>query len=104
MHDGGVVQSGTPAELFDKPAHTFVGYFIGSPGMNIVPAEVRGREARIDGYTIALNRSYDSLPAGAKIEVGVRPEFLDVPPPVPGLRSAHIQRIDGRVLVRFPRV
>ena len=29
-----VVQSGTPAELFDKPAHTFVGYFIGSPGMN----------------------------------------------------------------------
>ena len=40
MHDGRVVQSGTPAELFDKPAHTFVGYFIGSPGMNIVPAEV----------------------------------------------------------------
>ena len=54
MHDGRVVQSGTPAELFDKPAHTFVGYFIGSPGMNIVPAEVRGREARIDGHIIAL--------------------------------------------------
>ena len=42
MHDGRVVQSGTPAELFDKPEHTFVGYFIGSPGMNIVPAEVQG--------------------------------------------------------------
>jgi len=52
MHDGRVVQSGTPAELFDKPAHTFVGYFIGSPGMNIVPAEVRGREARVDGHVI----------------------------------------------------
>ncbi len=51
MHDGRVVQSGTPAELFDRPAHTFVGYFIGSPGMNIVPAEVRGREARIGGHT-----------------------------------------------------
>src|SRR6476660_2126620 len=59
MHDGRVVQSGTPAELFDKPAHTFVGYFIGSPGMNIVPAEVRGREARISGHPIALDRSYD---------------------------------------------
>ena len=49
MHDGRVVQSGTPAELFDKPAHTFVGYFIGSPGMNIVPAEVqrpRGADRR----------------------------------------------------------
>ena len=44
MHDGRVVQSGTPAELFDKPEHTFVGYFIGSPGMNIVPA--RGAGAR----------------------------------------------------------
>ena len=44
--DGRVVQSGTPEELFEQPAHTFVGYFIGSPGMNIVPAEVRGREAR----------------------------------------------------------
>src|SRR6202453_2860283 len=36
MHDGRVVQSGTPAELFDKPEHTFVGYFIGSPRMDLV--------------------------------------------------------------------
>ena len=48
MHDGRVVQSGTPAELFDKPVHTFVGYFIGSPGMNIIPAQVGGHTARID--------------------------------------------------------
>ncbi len=66
MHDGRVVQSGTPAELFEKPAHTFVGYFIGSPGMNIVPAEVRGREARIDGHTIALKRNYDALPTSGE--------------------------------------
>jgi glycerol transport system ATP-binding protein len=104
MHDGRVVQSGTPAELFDKPAHTFVGYFIGSPGMNIVPAEVRGREARIDGHLIALNRSYDGLPAGAKIEVGVRPEFVDVAAPAPGLLSAKIERIDDLGRVRFARV
>src|ERR1700749_4222936 len=44
MHDGRVVQSGTPAELFDKPAHTFVGYFIGSPGMEIFSAQGMGRE------------------------------------------------------------
>jgi len=104
MHDGRVVQSGTPAELFDKPAHTFVGYFIGSPGMNIVPAEVKGREARISGHLIALERSYDSLPAGAKIEVGVRPEFVDVAAPAPGLLSASIERIDDLGRVRFARV
>src|ERR1700712_4912843 len=99
MHDGRVVQSGTPAELFDKPEHTFVGYFIGSPGMNIVPAEVRGREARISGHRIALNRAYDALPPGATIEVGVRPEFVNVAPPAPDLLTANIERIDdlGRV-------
>src|ERR1700709_1802130 len=104
MHDGRVVQSGTPAELFDKPEHTFVGYFIGSPGMNIVPAEVKGREARISGHPIALNRSYDHLPAGAKIELGVRPEFVDVAPPAPGLLSANIERIDDLGRVRFARL
>src|SRR3984957_144780 len=104
MHDGRVVQSGTPAELFGKPAHTFVGYFIGSPGMNIVPAEVSGREARINGHIIALSRSYDSLPAGARIELGVRPEFVDVAPPGPGLLSANIERIDDLGRVRFARL
>ncbi|SFJ13679.1 ABC transporter ATP-binding protein [Bradyrhizobium sp. cf659] len=103
MHDGRVVQSGTPAELFDKPAHTFVGYFIGSPGMNILPAEVRGREALIDGHVIALNRSYDHLPAGAKIEIGVRPEFVEAVAPAPGLLSAKIERIDDLGRIRFAR-
>src|ERR1700733_11201022 len=104
MHDGRVVQSGTPADLFNRPAHTFVGYFIGSPGMNIVPAEVKGRQARIDGHTIALNRNYDRLPAGAKIEVGVRPEFVQVAAPAPDLLAANIERIDDLGRVRFAHV
>ncbi|KRQ93652.1 ABC transporter ATP-binding protein [Bradyrhizobium jicamae] len=104
MHDGRVVQSGTPAELFDKPAHTFVGYFIGSPGMNIVPAVVSGHEARIDGHVIRLHRSYGVLPAGAKIEIGVRPEFVNIAAPAPGLLSANIERIDDLGRARFARV
>ena len=104
MHDGSVVQSGTPQELFDQPAHTFVGYFIGSPGMNIVPAQVQGRDAVISGHRIALNRAYDALPSGAKIEIGVRPEFVTVAPPAPGLLSATIERIDDLGRVRFARV
>ena len=104
MHDGRVVQSGTPAELFDRPAHTFVGYFIGSPGMNIMPAEVNGRQAHISGHTIALNRSYDRLPAGAKIEVGVRPEFVEIASPAPNLLAANIERIDDLGRVRFAHV
>jgi glycerol transport system ATP-binding protein len=104
MHDGRVVQSGTPAELFDKPEHTFVGYFIGSPGMNIVPAEVKGRQAWISGHPVALNRAYDHLPARANIEVGVRPEFVTVASPTPDLLSANIERIDDLGRVRFAQV
>jgi glycerol transport system ATP-binding protein len=69
-----------------------------------VPAEVRGREARIDGHTIALSRSYDRLPRQAKIEIGVRPEFVDVAAPSPGLLTADIERIDDLGRVRFARV
>jgi sn-glycerol 3-phosphate transport system ATP-binding protein len=49
--DKGVVQQfGTPRELFDRPANTFVATFIGSPSMNLVPVEGDGRRARaVDG-------------------------------------------------------
>src|SRR5919106_1280868 len=78
MYEGEVVQIGTPEELFERPSHTFVGYFIGSPGMNLVPAEVEGARARVDGHTIDLGRAYPALPATSKIEIGVRPEFVQV--------------------------
>jgi glycerol transport system ATP-binding protein len=35
MDAGVILQVGTPKELFDRPRHTFVGTFIGSPGMNV---------------------------------------------------------------------
>jgi len=104
MHDGRVVQSGTPEELFARPAHTFVGYFIGSPGMNILPAVVTGREAVLDGHVIALNRGYPALPPDAVIELGVRPEFVAIAPVSPGRVLARIERIDDLGRARFARV
>ena len=41
MKDGLIVQIGTPVELFERPRHTFVGHFIGSPGMNVLPCELK---------------------------------------------------------------
>ena len=101
MHDGRVVQSGTPEQLFDKPEHTFVGYFIGSPGMNILPAEVKGRMAHVAGHPLALSRSYDQLPPGARIEIGVRPEFVSIAAPAPDLLTTRIERIDDLGRARF---
>src|SRR5581483_8356496 len=39
MSQGSVRQIGTPAEVYDEPADTFVAAFLGSPPMNIVPAD-----------------------------------------------------------------
>lgn len=75
MYEGEVVQIGTPEELFERPSHTFVGYFIGSPGMNILPCEVQGSTAFVDGLRIPLGFHYDP-PAGARLELGIRPEFV----------------------------
>ncbi len=74
MYDGRVVQIGTPQDLFERPAHTFVGYFIGSPGMNLLPADIRGDVAHLPGGDVALPGGFGT-PAG-KVELGIRPEFL----------------------------
>ena len=47
MNDGEIVQIGTPVELFERPKHTFVGHFIGSPGMNVLPCHVENGRARL---------------------------------------------------------
>lgn len=74
MYDGRVVQMGTPQELFERPAHTFVGYFIGSPGMNVLGATVNGSTAKVAGQEVALGHGYGDL--SGKVELGVRPEFV----------------------------
>ncbi len=75
MYEGEVVQIGTPEELFERPDHTFVGYFIGSPGMNILPCEVDGNRALIAGHSIPLAAEYRA-PRDAHLELGIRPEFV----------------------------
>src|SRR3546814_9325512 len=61
MYEGEVVQIGTPEDLFERPAHTFVGYFIGSPGMNVAPVRLDGNRARLGGQVIGLARDATDL-------------------------------------------
>ncbi|RJL07482.1 ABC transporter ATP-binding protein [Paracoccus siganidrum] len=73
MYDGRVVQMGTPQELFETPAHTFVGYFIGSPGMNLLDARIEGNVAHVEGCAVPLGAGYG--PVGGRAQIGIRPEF-----------------------------
>ena len=91
MHEGEVVQVDTPQALFEHPAHTFVGHFVGSPGMNFLSCDVDGDFAVVDGHRIRLA---DDTPRGAgragdRWELGIRPEFLQLvfDRPEDGLRA-----------------
>ena len=104
MHDGRVVQIGRPDELFARPAHVFVGHFIGSPGMNVLPAEVVGRAARVGGHVIPLGRGYPPLNGGDRIEIGVRPEFATLAPAGAGGVPVRVKRVDDLGRVRIAKV
>jgi glycerol transport system ATP-binding protein len=81
MYEGEIVQVGTPEALFERPEHTFVGYFIGSPGMNIIPCSLQGNKVLIEGHQISLDCHYKDQAPSAKIEVGIRPEYLSLAQP-----------------------
>ncbi|MGB3221711.1 MAG: ABC transporter ATP-binding protein [Desulforhopalus sp.] len=81
MYEGEIVQVGTPEALFERPEHTFVGYFIGSPGMNIIPCSLQGNKVLIEGHQINLDCNYKDQAPSAKIEVGIRPEYLSLAQP-----------------------
>ena len=76
MHEGQVVQIGTPVELFEKPRHTFVGHFIGSPGMNLLPCEISGGVPTFAGQQVPTEHAIADAEEGARLEIGVRPEFV----------------------------
>jgi len=66
---------GTPVELFERPGHTFVGHFIGSPGMNILPCDVSNGQPSFAG-NVLQTASTPPRRTDATIEIGVRPEFV----------------------------
>ncbi|WP_240009603.1 ABC transporter ATP-binding protein [Marinomonas algicola] len=80
MYNGQIVQFGTPRELFEKPAHTFVGYFIGSPGMNFFEAELKDQLTFGEHIISTSEAMLDRLKAmnSKKITIGIRPEFVHV--------------------------
>ena len=75
MNLGEVVQVGTPVELFEKPHHTFVGHFIGSPGMNVLPCALDNGKPILAGQPVAIANDAKGTD-GKSLEIGIRPEFV----------------------------
>ena len=79
MQEGFIEQVGSPLEVYDSPANTFVGSFIGSPAMNMIEGVV-GKTS--NGIQLEVGNSHLPLPKLAKLKVGqkiiagIRPENL----------------------------
>jgi len=74
MTRGRAVQIGSASELFERPRHTFVGNFIGSPGMNFLPARGLGDAIEVAGRRLpAPSAALGQCPA---FTLGIRPEYV----------------------------
>ena len=74
MTRGRAVQVGSAVELFERPAHTFVGHFIGSPGMNFLPARWDGDGVSVAGHALGTqpaSRGARRLPASSRSACGL---------------------------------
>jgi multiple sugar transport system ATP-binding protein len=84
LKDGQVMQVGTPMDLYHQPANAFVAGFLGSPAMNFLPVEVRGRlgsRALVESAALGaveVTARDAGLSAGGLARLGVRPQHLDV--------------------------
>jgi len=75
MNEGVVQQIGTPEEVYGRPANLFVAGFIGTPPMNLIPAQVQDGVLTVAGVPLRL-----PLPAGlpADVVLGVRPQDVTI--------------------------
>lgn len=84
MNQGSIEQVGTPAEVFNRPATTFVATFIGSPPMNLLPCSVTADGQVVDDSGNALQVAPSLVPdstRGRRVMLGVRPEHLTLHAP-----------------------
>ena len=78
MSEGEVVQTGSPKELFERPNTTFVGYFIGSPAMNLFDSEiVSSNEVNVGSIKIKTNTDLSKI-KNKNVKLGIRSEFIDI--------------------------
>jgi sn-glycerol 3-phosphate transport system ATP-binding protein len=84
MNNGRAEQIGSPLEVYERPASTFVGGFIGSPAMNMLPARLSAdaRHVELDGVQLPVQAP--SGHGGQAITLGIRPEHVALAQGQPG--------------------
>ena len=78
MDQGEIVQVGLPKDLFERPKTTFVGYFIGSPAMNLFKSEVSSKNTiKFNNLEIKTETDLSKL-KNKEVKLGIRSEFIKI--------------------------
>ncbi len=79
MKDGNVVQFDFKEKIYEEPADLFVGYFIGSPGMNIFEGKFNDDRMDFGDFTLPIFPHLQKfLERHKKFKLGIRPEYLGI--------------------------
>ena len=81
IKDGRLIQTGSPEELHAEPQTPFIGYFIGTPGMNLIDCVLTEKGLETRGLNIVISDALRSRFSGSgekKIQFGIRPEFVQI--------------------------
>jgi multiple sugar transport system ATP-binding protein len=76
MDSGRIRQIGTPREVFQRPANTFVANFIGATPMNLLDAQVLSGRLDLGGVSVPVPPEFAGVAEGEKVVYGLRPEYL----------------------------
>ena len=94
MELGKIRQVGSPVEFFHRPANIFVASFIGSTPMNLIEGVVEDKSLKIGDFKFALPPSVSKVAtAGAKLTLGVRPEYVTI------VKSSGLGVFSGKVKI-----
>ena len=81
VKDGRLIQTGSPEELHAEPKSPFIGYFIGTPGMNLLDCVLTENGLQTGELTMKVSptiRSRLNAAQGAGFQLGIRPEFVEI--------------------------
>jgi multiple sugar transport system ATP-binding protein len=78
LKDGVLQQVGTPRELYAEPTNVFVAGFIGSPAMNLFPADLVEGGVKFGTAVTPVDRTTLGATNATKVTIGVRPEDVKV--------------------------
>ena len=94
MNNGRAEQIGSPLEVYERPATTFVAGFIGSPAMNMLPARLAadGGSVELDGVRLPVQAPGHG---GRDVTLGVRPEHVELAEGRPGAFALGVDFVEA---------